>query len=133
VDNGHAQLHRRQDGQDAFLLTPRAIAVAAVVALIASASAGATTPAAALAKGLKTDMQRNYDQHHVGFVFTTVTCKIAANGATARCQAHFTSKGAGLIGVIQVNVTSNASGAGVQYNPVSIACKDSKTGKAVKC
>jgi hypothetical protein len=109
------------------MLSVRTFGATVAVALAASASATAATPSAMLAKTLKTSMQATYDQHKSGFVFTTVTCKIASTGRTARCQAHFTDKAARLLGVIQVSIEIASSG-GVQYQPTSITCTDSKTG-----
>ena len=101
--------------------------------LAASAAATAATPSAMLAKSLKSSLQATYNAHHSGFKFTTLTCKIAAAGTTASCQAHFTDASARAVGVLQVHVTIDRSTGAVNYKAVSIKCTDSKTGKAFAC
>jgi hypothetical protein len=110
----------------------RALTVALAIALAASAAASATSPAAGLAKQLGSSMQSYYKSHVPGLKITTVSCKIASTGSSAACKAHFTIVKAREIGVFGVNVTETAAGS-AQTKTVSIACRDSKTGKSVKC
>ncbi|HUY72435.1 MAG TPA: hypothetical protein VMV08_09340 [Gaiellaceae bacterium] len=111
----------------------RALAASAAVALAASATAGAITPSAALARSLKPSIQATYTKHKTGFLFTTVSCKIAASGATATCQAHFTAKAERALGVLRVAAKINRSTGAVSYQAVSLACTDSKTGAKITC
>jgi hypothetical protein len=106
------------------------IAVAAGLLLIVTGVAGAVSPAVGLAKQLKGSMQSYYAKSDLKF--TTVTCKIAANGSVANCQAHFTVAAKRAVGVFQVRVTQTASGT-ARTKTISVACKDSKTGAKVSC
>jgi hypothetical protein len=133
VDDDNAPLHRREDRQEARLLRAGAIALTAAAALAAGPPAGAATPAARLAKSLKTSMQAYYHKGTPGLKITTVTCKIAASGATARCHAHFTVKSERAVGVFQVAATIDRSTGGVRTRTLSVTCKDSKTGAKLTC
>jgi hypothetical protein len=111
----------------------RAAALVAALAFAMCATAAAATPSAMLAKSLKPKIQATYKAHKSGFTFTTVTCKIAASGATAVCQAHFTDKAARALGVLGVDAKINRSTGGVTWQAVSIKCTDAKTGAKFKC
>jgi hypothetical protein len=110
---------------------PAALAAAAV--LLCSPAAGAITPSAALARSLKPSIQATYNRHHTGFLFTTVSCKIAASGLTATCQARFTAAAERAVGVLQIDAKINRSTGGVSYQPVSIACRDAKSAAKITC
>jgi hypothetical protein len=111
----------------------RALAAVAALAFAVCATAGAMTPSAALARSLKPSIQATYTKHKTGFLFTTVSCKIAASGTNATCQAHFTAKAERAVGVLLVDAKINRSTGAVSYQAVSLSCADSKTGAKVTC
>ena len=115
------------------MLRAAPVALVAAAALLLAAAAGAMTPSVALAASLKPSLQATYDRHKTGFRFTTVVCKIAASGVSARCQARFTAPAERALGVLQINATINRSTGGVSYQPVSITCTDSKSGAKITC
>ena len=108
----------------------RAAAVAAGLAVTATA-AGAT-PAQGLAKELKASMQSYYAKSDPGLKFTTVTCKIASDRSSARCNAHFTVVSKHAAGVFVVSVTGGTGGS-AQTKTLSVSCKDTRTGKKRSC
>ena len=71
----------------------------------AAAAALAVTPAQGLARRLKASMASYYAKSDPGLKFTTVTCKIATDRTTARCNAHFTVPAKHAAGVFVVAVT----------------------------
>jgi hypothetical protein len=106
----------------------RALAAAAAMLLALSPAAAAITPSAALARSLKPSLQATYDRHKLGFRFTTVSCRIAASGTTATCEAHFSAAPERALGVLTVDVKINRSTGAVGYQAVALRCTDSKTG-----
>jgi hypothetical protein len=111
----------------------RALAAAVVAAVALTAAAGAATPNAMLAARLKANMQAFYTKAAPGLKITTVSCRIAANRASARCAAHFTVTAKQAIGVFQVAVAINTATGGVQTKTLSATCKDAKTGAKLTC
>jgi hypothetical protein len=113
------------------LLSLRAalVAACAVGVLAVPFGAGATSPAAGLAKQLKASMQAYYKK--AGLKLTTATCKIAANQESARCNVHFSAPAARAVGLFVVSVTETASGE-AKTKTLSVTCKDSKTGAKLK-
>jgi hypothetical protein len=114
------------------LLSVRPLAAAGLAALATSATAGAVTPAAGLAKQLKASMQAYYEKGNPGLKITTVTCKIARNRTTARCNAHFKVASKHALGVFVVSV-QGASGGSVTTKTLSVSCQDSRTGAKRAC
>ncbi len=115
------------------MLRGPAVGLLVAAALVLPASAGAVTPSVALARSLKPSLQATYDKHKAGFKFTVVSCKIAASGTTAACEAHFSATAERALGVLKVEVKIDRSTGGVSYQAVSIACTDSKSGAKFKC
>ena len=113
------------------MLRASILTVAAALAL--SGTAGAATPAQSLAVRLKTSMQNYYVQANPKFKMGTVTCKIAASGKTARCNAHFTVTGAHAGGDFVLGVTINKTTGQIHTKTLSAVCKDTQTGKTLKC
>jgi hypothetical protein len=112
-----------------------AVAAAAFSLLLvpcALASGAATPNEIALAKTLKTEMQRTYNARHAGTRFTTVTCRINAAGTGARCVAHFTRKAQGLKGSYRVTVAADAAG-NASWKATSVSCANLRTGAKVEC
>jgi hypothetical protein len=107
------------------------LSVAAALAL--SATATAATPAQSLAARLKTSLQNYYVQANPAFEMGVVTCKIAAGGKTARCNAHFTVTGAHAGGDFVLSVTINRTSGEIHTKTLSAVCKDTKTGKTLHC
>jgi hypothetical protein len=101
------------------------VAVCVFSALAVPFGAGATSPAAGLAKQLKASMQAYYKK--AGLKITTATCKIAAGGSSARCNVHFAAPAARTVGVFVIGVTETSSGE-ARTKTLSVSCKDSKTG-----
>ena len=124
-------MQRLEDAQDVRVLRASLLTVAAALAL--SGTAGAATPAQSLAVRLKTSMQNYYVQANPKFKMGTVTCKIAASGKTARCNAHFTVTGAHAGGDFVLGVTINKTTGQIHTKTLSAVCKDTQTGKALKC
>ena len=77
-------------------------------------------------------MQSYYAKSDPGLKFTTVTCKIASDRTTARCNAHFTVVAKHAAGVFVVAITG-AGGGKVQTKTLSVACTDTRTGKKRSC
>jgi hypothetical protein len=98
----------------------------------AAAAALALTPAQGLARRLKASMTSYYAKSDPGLKFTTVTCKIATDGTTARCNARFTVASKHAAGVFVVSVTGGAGG-NVTTKTLSVSCKDTRTGKKIAC
>jgi hypothetical protein len=115
------------------VLRPSSLGLVAAAALALSSSAAAATPSVALANSLKPSLQATYDKHKSGFKFTVVSCKVAASGTTATCQAHFSATAERALGVLKVDVKIDRSTGGVSYQAVSIACTDSKSGAKITC
>ena len=78
------------------------------------------------------DMTAYYAKSDPGLKFTTVTCKIASDRTTARCNAHFTLAAKHAAGVFVVAVTGAAGGI-VTTKTLSVSCKDTRTGKQLAC
>ena len=98
----------------------------------AAAAALALTPAQGLARRLKASMTSYYAKSDPGLKFTTVTCKIAPDRTTARCNARFTVASKQAAGVFVVSVTGGAGG-NVTTKTLSVSCKETRTGKKVAC
>jgi len=124
-------VHGLQDRQAVRVL--RALAAAIAAAVTFTAAAGAATPNVMLASRLKANMQAYYTKAAPGLKITTVSCKIAANRASARCAAHFTVSAKEAVGVFQVAVAIDTATGGVQTKTLSSACKDARTGAKLTC
>jgi hypothetical protein len=98
----------------------------------ATAAALALTPAQGLARRLKASMTSYYAGSDPGLKFTTVTCKIATDGTTARCNARFAVASKNAAGVFVVSVRGGAGG-NVTTKTLSVSCKDTRTGKKIAC
>ena len=98
----------------------------------ATAAALALTPAQGLARRLKASMTSYYAKSDPGLKFTTVTCKIATDGTTARCNARFTVVSKHASGVFVVAVTGGVGG-NVSTKTLSVSCKDIRTGTKIAC
>lgn len=98
-------------------------------ALVLPLAAGATSPAAGLAKQLKASMQAYYKK--AGLKITTTSCKIAGNQESARCNVHFAAPAARAVGLFVVRVTETSAGE-AKTKTLSVTCKDSKTGAKLK-
>ena len=61
-----------------------------------------------------------------------MTCKIAASGKTARCNAHFTVTGAHAGGDFVLGVTINKTTGQIHTKTLSAVCKDTQTGKTAQ-
>jgi hypothetical protein len=105
------------------------VAVCAFAVLAVPLGAGATTPAAGLAKQLKASMQAYYKKS--GLKITTASCKITADRSSARCNVHFAAPAARAVGVFVVRVTATSNGE-AQTKTLSVSCRDSKTGAKLK-
>jgi hypothetical protein len=116
----------------------RALAVLVAVALLGIAAtgpgtAGAATPAQQLAARLKASMQRYYVRASPKLELGAVTCKIAASGKSARCVAHFAVTGAHAVGDFVLGVTIDRKTGRIHTKTLSAACRDTKTGKILRC
>jgi hypothetical protein len=116
------------ENRKAFLV----LSATAVGALAVTALAGGVTPAQGLARQLKTSMQAYYARSVPGLRFTTVTCKISADRASARCNAHFTVASKHAAGVFVVAVAA-ATGGKVTTKTLSVTCRDTRTGARRAC
>ena len=134
-DLGHLQ--RRQVAQADRVLRRRLACALAAVTLLGVAALPATAavdPAnAQLAKALKVQMQKTYRTKVPGLVFTKVTCLLATNHQTARCNAAFTRTSKGLRGVYKVAIVVDTSTGGVNWGATSVKCTSLKTGAKVTC
>src|SRR5262245_28501678 len=93
-------------------------------------AAGAASPGElGLAKSLKAELQRVIGAKVRGTKLTTVTCRISADMAGAKCAAHFTR--ANVKGTYQVAVSEDASG-NAQWKVTSAVCTNARTGANVK-
>jgi hypothetical protein len=92
----------------------------------------AVPPAQGLAAQLKASMTAYYAKSDPGLKFTTVTCRIASDRTTARCNAHFTLAAKHAAGVFVVAVTG-AAGGRVRTRTLSVSCTDTRSGKKRAC
>ena len=115
------------------MLGLRLVGAIAAVALVVPSIAGAANPNRQLAASLKGSMSTYYAKAEPGLKITTVTCKIAAAGTTARCQAKFTMVAKRAKGVFQLAIQIDRSTGGVTTHTVSAKCADAKTNRAISC
>jgi hypothetical protein len=110
-----------------------ALCLAAVLFLVAATSALAATPAQQFAKQLKRSMQTYYNRADPGLKITTVTCRVAKNDRTGRCNARFTRASQRARGLFVIGVTIDPATGNVKTKTLSAACTDSKTHKKISC
>jgi hypothetical protein len=96
-----------------------------------SLAAAATNPQVAyLQKSLKANLVATFKKQAPSLKFTTVTCKLPADGVTAHCVAHF--KVSGVSGYYPVTATILESGK-LKWVAQSPQCTNPKTGKTAAC
>ena len=114
------------------MLRVGALAVCVAAVLGPTGAASAASPAVGLAKQLKASMQAYYAKGNPGLKITTVTCTIAKDRTTARCNAHFTVVSKHAVGVFAVAI-QGVGGGNATTKTLSVACKDSRTGAKRAC
>jgi hypothetical protein len=120
------------------VLRRRAAPAACAHALLDVAPAPAAPPATptraqALAGALKVSMKKTYKTTVPGLVFGRVTCTLAKDLKSGRCQARFTYEARRLRGVYQVAASIDRASGGVRWRATSVACTHLTSGAKIAC
>jgi hypothetical protein len=93
-------------------------------------AAAATPQVAYLEKSLKANIVATFEKRAPSLTFTTVTCRLPADGVTAHCTARFTAPGVKGYYPVIATIEQNDKLSWVAQSPT---CTNAKTGKPLTC